>query len=64
MAWAKIKVLYTTDRSTMVGGAGQLERDPYWSRPWPSAIALARRILQQPTLVAGRHLCEIGAGTC
>lgn len=42
--------------------AGQMDRDPYWSRPWPSAVALAKLILQQPSIVAGRRVCEVGAG--
>ncbi len=42
--------------------AGQMDRDPYWSRPWPSAVALAKLILQQPSIVSGRRVCEVGAG--
>ena len=42
--------------------AGQGDRDPYWSRPWPSATALARHILARPRLCMGRAVCEIGAG--
>lgn len=39
-----------------------MDRDPYWSRPWPSAVALAKLILQQPSIVADRRVCEVGAG--
>lgn len=39
-----------------------LDRDPYWSRPWPSAVALATQLLLRPDLVAGRRVVEIGAG--
>ncbi len=42
--------------------AGQMDRDPYWSRPWPSAVALAKLVLQQPSIVRGRRVCEVGAG--
>ena len=42
--------------------AGQGDRDPYWSRPWPAATALARGILQRPDLTCGQRVCEIGAG--
>ncbi|DBA88783.1 TPA: hypothetical protein ACH3X1_004199 [Trebouxia sp. C0004] len=38
------------------------DRDPYWCRPWPSAIALAQLILQQPELVKGKRVCDIGCG--
>jgi predicted nicotinamide N-methyase len=30
-----------------------MDRDPYWCRPWPAAIALAHTLLQRPELVAG-----------
>jgi hypothetical protein len=42
--------------------AGQGDRDPYWSRPWPAATALARELLLRPDLAHGRRVCEIGAG--
>ena len=40
----------------------QGDRDPYWCRLWPSAIALAQLILQQPELVRGKRVCDIGCG--
>eukprot|EP00271_Cylindrocystis_brebissonii_P008162 TRINITY_DN22176_c0_g1_i1.p1 TRINITY_DN22176_c0_g1~~TRINITY_DN22176_c0_g1_i1.p1 ORF type:complete len:604 (-),score=73.00 TRINITY_DN22176_c0_g1_i1:253-2064(-) len=40
----------------------RLDRDPYWSRLWPSAIALAEEILDNPALVAGRRVCDLGCG--
>lgn len=40
----------------------QGDRDPYWCRPWPSAIALAQLILQNPDLVRGKRVCDIGCG--
>ena len=43
-------------------GVGQEEADPYWSRPWPSAAALAAELLRRPELVAGRRAVEVGAG--
>jgi hypothetical protein len=42
--------------------AGQDAADPYWARPWPSAVALAQELLRRPDLVAGRRVCEVGAG--
>ena len=42
--------------------AGQEERDPYWARPWPSALALGRYILEHRQYVQGRSVCEVGAG--
>ncbi|KAK9829936.1 hypothetical protein WJX72_008749 [[Myrmecia] bisecta] len=41
---------------------GQEDRDPYWTRPWPSAVALAQEILERPELVRGKRVCELGAG--
>ena len=40
----------------------QGDKDPYWCRLWPSAIALAQLILQQPELVRGKRVCDIGCG--
>lgn len=49
-------------RPFVVGVAGQFDRDPYWCRVWPSALALAQLILQNPKLVAGKSVCDIGSG--
>ncbi|KAK9838372.1 hypothetical protein WJX81_007839 [Elliptochloris bilobata] len=43
-------------------GRGQEDADPYWSRPWPSAVALASELLRRPELVAGQRTVEVGAG--
>ncbi|EFJ47758.1 hypothetical protein VOLCADRAFT_91666 [Volvox carteri f. nagariensis] len=40
----------------------QLDADPYWTRAWPSAIALAATLLQRPELVAGKVVADLGAG--
>ena len=42
--------------------AGQEDRDPYWTRPWPSAVALAAALLERPELVAGKSIADVGAG--
>ena len=34
----------------------------YWAQLWPSALALSRRLLERPELVAGRAVVEIGSG--
>ena len=46
--------------STML--AGQLDRDPYWARLWSSALVTARELLQNPDLVKGKRVCDLGAG--
>ena len=45
--------------ATTAAGA---DGDPYWTRVWPSAIALAQMLLQRPQLVAGRKVCDLGCG--
>lgn len=42
--------------------SNRLDADPYWTRTWPSAIALAQELLSRPELVAGRRVCDLGAG--
>ena len=36
------------------------ERLPYWAELWPSALALARYLAEQP--LSGRHVVELGCG--
>jgi predicted nicotinamide N-methyase len=36
--------------------------DPYWTRVWPSALALAQQLLTRPELVAGAKVADLGAG--
>lgn len=35
---------------------------PYWARPWPGGLALARHLLDHPALAAGRRVLDCGAG--
>lgn len=35
---------------------------PYWAEIWPSGIALATAVLQEPLLVAGIPVLELGSG--
>jgi predicted nicotinamide N-methyase len=35
---------------------------PYWSRIWPSALALSALLQEKPHLVKGKHVLELGAG--
>jgi predicted RNA methylase len=41
-----------------------MDSDPYWTRAWASAIALATTILSRPELVRGKRVADLGAGTC
>ncbi len=38
------------------------ERLPYWAELWPSALALARFVLEHPEQVRNREVLEIGCG--
>jgi len=42
--------------------AERWDRDPYWCRCWPSALALGRLFTRQPELARGLRVCEVGAG--
>jgi predicted nicotinamide N-methyase len=42
--------------------AGIDDADPYWTRVWPSAVALASEVLRRPELVAGKRVCDLGCG--
>ena len=43
--------------------AGDPEQNlPYWAEIWPSGIALADAILDDPELVRGKRVIEIGSG--
>ncbi len=43
--------------------AGDPEQNlPYWAEIWPSGVALADAILQEPDLVAGKPVFELGCG--
>jgi predicted nicotinamide N-methyase len=36
---------------------------PFWAAAWPGGQALARHVLDQPRLVAGRSVLDLGAGS-
>jgi predicted nicotinamide N-methyase len=42
---------------------GRLGSRPYWAFAWPGGQALARAILDQPALVAGKRVLDLGAGS-
>lgn len=42
--------------------AGYVLPAPFWAYPWPGGSALARVLLDSPTLVAGRRVLDFGAG--
>lgn len=42
--------------------AGCDDSDPYWTRVWPSAVALAHQLLKRPELVRGATVADLGSG--
>src|SRR5262245_47516304 len=38
-------------------------QQPYWAFAWPGGQALARYVLDHPTLVAGRRVLDLGSGS-
>lgn len=36
---------------------------PYWARPWGGGLALARHVLGQPDVMAGKRVLDLGAGS-
>jgi len=42
--------------------AGQEVGVPYWALPWPGGLCLARFVLDQPDLVRGRGVIDVGTG--
>ncbi|HEX8581454.1 MAG TPA: 50S ribosomal protein L11 methyltransferase [Acidimicrobiales bacterium] len=43
------------------GGAG--ETPPFWAAAWPGGQALARYVLDTPSVVAGRAVLDLGSGS-
>lgn len=43
--------------------SGGLGARPYWAFAWPGGQALARHILDNPALVAGRRVLDLGSGS-
>lgn len=39
-----------------------MDAPPYWAFAWSAGVALARRILDQPALVRGRTVLDVGTG--
>lgn len=44
------------------GLRGATTATPYWAYPWAGGIVLARHILDNPRIVAGRRVLDLGAG--
>lgn len=42
--------------------AGEVLPSPFWAFPWPAGIAIAKTLLDDPSLVHGRTVIDVGAG--
>jgi predicted nicotinamide N-methyase len=52
--------IFVTAEALVDGGRGS---QPYWAFAWPGGQGLARYILDNPTLVAGKRVLDLGAGS-
>jgi predicted nicotinamide N-methyase len=62
----EIRAFYAHSLVDIWQAAESLAREPlnapFWAYPWPGGAALARVLLDQPHLVAGRTVLDFGAG--
>ena len=42
--------------------SGKREAPPFWAHAWPGGLALARALLEDPSLVRGRTVLDFGSG--
>jgi len=47
---------------TRLAGTDEDDEPPYWAYPWGGGIVLARHILDNPQIVRGRRVLDLGAG--
>lgn len=60
----KLTVVRPADIDALLEGAmdDPEQNLPYWAEIWPSGIALATEILNDPEIVAGKNVIELGCG--
>ncbi|MDR9771198.1 50S ribosomal protein L11 methyltransferase [Rhizobium hidalgonense] len=46
-----------------LAGRGEADPPPYWAYPWAGGAVLARHLLGQPEMVAGRRVLDLGSGS-
>jgi predicted nicotinamide N-methyase len=51
------------DQDYLLSIANRLEHLPYGLLLWESSVALSQRLAEEPTLVQGKRVLELGAGT-
>lgn len=62
----EIRLRLATDATGIYQRASKLEGyglPPYWAFAWPGGQALARYILDWPSIVAGKRILDIGSGS-
>jgi len=59
--------IHQADDAFLLWGASELAREgaplPFWAFPWAGGTALARHILDNPALVAGRRVLDLATGS-
>lgn len=59
--WRAVQLERFVDAEELLRGESPAE-PPYWMHLWPGAVALARRVLADPTIGIGVRVLELGAG--
>ena len=44
------------------GSADEQDKDPYWAVIWASAVAMSELLMEEPQLVRGKRVAEVGCG--
>lgn len=57
-----LDLLAAPDLEAVIGDEPDLDRPPYWPLIWPSAVALARFLVQSSRSWPGRYVLELGCG--
>lgn len=59
----RLHLAQPSSRLSRLLSQGENDRSPYWAFVWGGGLALARHILNNPELVRGRTVLDIGSGS-
>jgi predicted nicotinamide N-methyase len=63
--WGSVRLVMPASEDAVLDhyiAANRGDADPFFCSIWPSSIALAQNVLQQPSLVVGKRVIEVGCG--